>query len=453
MTAVAKGKMKHVALKDLVVEDRFRVDYGDIDGLIESIKEKGILQPISVSSDMRLLAGGRRYAAATAIGLVTIPALIRDGVDEIDAREVELMENVFRKDFTWQEEAKLIGAIDALYKAKDPHWSGRKTAGLLDKSVGAVSMALNLAHAISVIPELGEYKTADDARKAIKKMEEQVITDELSKRQHERIHAAPSPTGKVDPEANIKLLLRRASESYHIGDIFEGLAKMRTNGHINFIECDPPYGIDLNNQKGSKDSVGNNVDSYKEVAEDAYPEFLAKLTSELFRVAAKDSWMIFWFGPSWQHQVLTSLRAAGWLVDEIPAIWVKPTGQTLQPQIHLARQYEPFYICRKGSPVLVKPGTGNVFTHVGVGGMTKYHPTERPAFLIRDLLETFTLPNHVVFVPFLGSGATLRACYMLGMTGYGYDLNGEYKPKFMLKVEEDVRMVAMHNARSNEVTE
>lgn len=453
MTGVVKGKMKHVALKDLIVEDRFRVDYGDIDGLVESIKEKGILQPISVSSDMRLLAGGRRYAAATVLGLLTIPALIREGVDELDAREVELMENVFRKDFSWQERAKLVAAIDKLWREKDPEWSGRKTAGLLDRSRQGISNDLNLAAAMAVIPELGDMKTADDALKAIKKMEEQVITAELSRRQSERISAPAAPSGKVDPEANIRLLLRRASESYHVGDIFEGLSKMRTNGHINFIECDPPYGIDLNNQKGSKDSVGNNVDSYKEVEADAYPEFLSKLTSELFRVAAKDSWMIFWFGPTWQNQVLTSLRAAGWLVDEIPAIWVKPTGQTLQPQIHLARQYEPFYICRKGQPVLVKPGTGNVFHEVGVGGMKKYHPTERPALLIRTLLETFTLPNHVVFVPFLGSGATLRACYMLGMTGFGYDLNDEYKPKFLLNVEADVRQVAMHNARSNEVTD
>ena len=45
-----------------------------------------------------------------------------------------------------------------------------------------------------------------------------------------------------------------------------------------------------------------------------------------------------------------------------------------------------------------------------------------------------------VFVPFLGSGATLRACYDMGHRGRGFDLNGEYKPRFMLAVEHDARV-------------
>ena len=54
---------------------------------------------------MELLAGGRRMAAATMAELKKIPALIRDqsAMDNaaIDLREVELIENIFRKDFTW----------------------------------------------------------------------------------------------------------------------------------------------------------------------------------------------------------------------------------------------------------------------------------------------------------------------------------------------------------------
>jgi ParB-like chromosome segregation protein Spo0J len=46
---------------------------------------------------MRLLAGGRRIHAALAAGLTVIPALVRQVEDELDSREIELMENVFRK--------------------------------------------------------------------------------------------------------------------------------------------------------------------------------------------------------------------------------------------------------------------------------------------------------------------------------------------------------------------
>lgn len=452
MTDMHKGKMRHIPLADIIVGERFREDFGNLEELVESIREKGVIQPISVSSDMRLLAGGRRFAACSRLELKTIPALIREGVDEVDAREVELIENVHRKDFTWSEKAKLVDAIDTLYKEKDPNWSGRKTANLIDRGVGSVSRDLQLAAAIAVVPELAEYKTADDAFKVLKKMEEQQITQELARRQSARV-AAPAQAGRPDPEHNIKALLRRANDSYHIGDTFDGMAKMRTGGHIHFIECDPPYGIDLNAQKGSKDSAGNNVDSYNEVPTDQYEAFLDKLTAELYRVAYKDCWLVFWYGPTWHHQVITSLRKAGWLVDDIPAIWNKLTGQTLQPQVHLARTYEPFFVCRKGRPILTKPGTPNVFNTAAVAPQKKYHPTERPVHLIKALLQTFTLPNHTVFVPFLGSGATLRTCFIEGMSGFGFDNNGEYKDRYLLAVEDEAREFAAYIKRPGSLTE
>jgi DNA modification methylase len=234
-------------------------------------------------------------------------------------------------------------------------------------------------------------------------------------------------------------MLKMADSNYMIGDVFKGLAGLKTGGNIQIIECDPPYGIDLNEQKGSKDSVTSNVHTYEEVDRDSYPAFLSKLTSELFRVAGKDCWLVFWYGPTWHSQVLEALRSAGWHVDEIPAIWTKTQGQTLQPEVYLARGYEPFFLCRKGKPVMVERGRLNVFHFPGVAGKSKYHPTQRPTDLIKEIFNTLGAGRQHVLVPFLGSGATLLACYELGFQGFGFDLNGEYKNKFMLAVEEQTR--------------
>ena len=56
------------------IKDRFREDLGDIEGLAEAIKEKGVLQPITVAFNNKtrsyqLLAGGRRITAAKLAGL------------------------------------------------------------------------------------------------------------------------------------------------------------------------------------------------------------------------------------------------------------------------------------------------------------------------------------------------------------------------------------------------
>lgn len=439
-----KDKLKHVKLEDILVGERFREDFGDIEELQNSIREKGIIQPLSVDSDMNLLAGGRRYAASQALGLPTVPVVIREFIDEIDSREIELMENVHRKDFTWAEQAKLTKAIDDLYKAKHgSNWSGRKTAELLDKGVASVARNLQLAKAIEVIPELADYKTADEALKVLKKMENNAIVQELRGRQRIRVEEDEShaedgnDAGHLD--RGLRDMLRIADKGYSIGDVFAGMKGLRDNSPINIIECDPPYGIDLNEQKASKSSATSNVHSYEEVERDAYPDFLKRLTSELFRVAGKDCWLVFWYGPSWHSQVLGALRDAGWHVDEIPAIWAKTQGQTLQPEIYLARGYEPFFLCRKGKPVMVERGRLNVFNFPGVPGKQKYHPTQRPFELITEIFQTLGAGRQNVFVPFLGSGATLISCYNLGFNGFGFDLNGEYKDRFMLEVETQTR--------------
>ena len=41
-------------------------------------------------------------------------------------------------------------------------------------------------------------------------------------------------------------------------------------------------------------------------------------------------------------------------------------------------------------------------------------------------------------VPFLGSGATIRACYRLGMTGFGWDLSEVYKEHLVAAVQTDI---------------
>ncbi len=285
-----KDKLKHVAIDSIIVTDRARQDMGDMEDLIRSIKEKGIIQPITLDDKLNLLAGGRRLTAAKALNLKTIPAIIRPFIDTVDSAEIELMENVHRRDFSWQEKAKLVKKIDDYYRQRDPNWSGRKTAELMDKSVGGVSDAIQMATYLEVIPELGNLKTADEARKFIKTVEDKAITDELKRRQDAQVHST-APVG--DKVAGVNAALRQANSNYRIVDCFIGMKELRTNGMIQFIECDPPYGIDLNKQKASKDTIGSTVEGYEEVPAEQYPDFLARLAAETFRVANKDCWMIF----------------------------------------------------------------------------------------------------------------------------------------------------------------
>lgn len=438
-----KYQMKTVKLTDIKVGQRFREDMGDIDGLVDSIKEKGLIQPLSINSDYVLLAGGRRHAASGLAGLVDVPVLIREGNDEVDAREIELMENIHRKEMTWQEQARLTAEIHRLHQAKYAGWGLRKTAELIDKSHMDVQRALKLDNAMRAHPGISMCKTADDAQKVIRKAEENLIVGEMARRQDNLVKQVQAGTVNGRIEKGLAIAHQVADNNYQIRDVFEGLASLKTDGVVDFIECDPPYGVDLGVltdrvDKGA-DLRGRDND-YLEIADDQYPQFLRKLCAELYRVSGKNSFMVFWFAFRWYSEVITSLTEAGWKPDLVPALWIKDNGRTPRPDILLARSYEPFIICRKGNPVVVKQGTLNTF--ITQPEKTKYHPAQRPVSLMEDILNTFIDEGRgSVLVPFLGSGATLRACYNLGHRGMGFDSNGEYKDKFLLAVKEDTMSI------------
>lgn len=432
--------LQNVKLTDIKISPRFRKDYGDIKELVVSVKEKGILQPISLNKNLELAAGGRRYMAAAAAGLSEIPCLIRDTDDLLDRLEVELFENIHRKQMEWHEEVELTNAITNLYKDKygKRKWGQRNTAELLNKSLGGVNESLKLAESIKAIPELKNCKTKKDAMKLLQKVDKHIEIKEARKEQKERIRK-----GGLSAVA-------RAESNFEIGDAFTGMAELiafymrnKTTSTIRLIEVDPPYAIDLNEVKKKGNITPEDLKIYEEVSKENYPQFLIKTTKLLYALASPDSWTIFWFGPTWFTEVKFALTEAGFQVDDIPGIWVKGdedsegTGQTNQPNLYLARAYEPFFIARKGNPRLNKPGRSNIFNYKPVPPKQKYHPTQRPIELIEELITTFAIPGTNIMVPFLGSGTTLRAAYRQDCTSFGWELNKHNKDPFLLSIEND----------------
>ncbi|MEA2488868.1 MAG: ParB family transcriptional regulator, chromosome partitioning protein [Acidobacteriota bacterium] len=89
--------------------DQPRTQLGNIEELAASVREKGVLEPILVRvigpNRYQIIAGERRYRAATMAGLDEIPAIELD-VDEREQLEIALIENIQRKDLTAFEEAE-----------------------------------------------------------------------------------------------------------------------------------------------------------------------------------------------------------------------------------------------------------------------------------------------------------------------------------------------------------
>lgn len=97
-----------ISTADIIVGDRHRKDFGDLEGLAESIQAEGLLQPIGITADNQLVFGERRLRA------------VRDvlGWDRIECRVVDVSSIVagepaeMRKDFTLMERVAIGRALE-----------------------------------------------------------------------------------------------------------------------------------------------------------------------------------------------------------------------------------------------------------------------------------------------------------------------------------------------------
>jgi len=122
-------------------QPRKHFDGAKMDELVESIKEKGVIQPLVVRRAQdyyQIIAGERRWRAAQKAGLKEIPVTIQD-VSEDWALEIALIENIQREDLNPIEEARAYEYLMANFDLSQEEVSKR-----VGKSRSAVTNALRL---------------------------------------------------------------------------------------------------------------------------------------------------------------------------------------------------------------------------------------------------------------------------------------------------------------------
>ena len=123
-----------------------RDSVGDLSGLKDSIKEKGIIEPLVVRREgdkYRIISGERRYQAAKEVGLDKIPCVVRESDDQ-DTLEVALIENMQRLDLSPFEEADGLRQLSTRFQM-----AHEEIARKIGKSRTSVTETMSL----SIIPE------------------------------------------------------------------------------------------------------------------------------------------------------------------------------------------------------------------------------------------------------------------------------------------------------------
>src|SRR5580692_5383543 len=102
---------------------RYRKDLGDLRSLADSIGEVGLLHPIVVTLEGRLIAGQRRIEACRSLGWTDIPVTV---VDLLQAARGEAHENFIRKDLLPSEIVALKRAIEPLERREARERQGHR---------------------------------------------------------------------------------------------------------------------------------------------------------------------------------------------------------------------------------------------------------------------------------------------------------------------------------------
>lgn len=492
--------MTRIAFDTIERSDRVRIDYGNIQSLAEDIFVNGLIHPLCISQDRQLVAGGRRSAALDYIrnnwqtltneGFTPHPDItdfIQTGqlvfgvtyttkqIQDIGhLSELELIENVQRHNFSWQEEVIAIARIHnirvrqkALEKSS---WTQTQTGRLLGCSKANVSYCLSLSRHLedkdspiwkcSGVVEALQYlaKLAHDKASVmlaqqvkakastiptiatpsspnveldqfIQKFDPTVFqpgahiaspTDEFSP-PSESTSAVPSPEEtRSIIESNKDQIAEAMSVATKIVQNMDCLEFFKLIGKesVDHIVADPPYGIEMSNldQSGQGQANIDRVADTHDVGENekAFPKWLQGCYDIL-----KPKGFCIWFCDQAQWQTLYdhAIRI-GFKVQRWPFVWVKTTScMNQQAAYNFTKATEIAMIMRKGDARLVSAQSTNYW----VGGNTPEdrsagvnHPFIKPKELWQHLLKAVALPGATVCDPFSGVGSSTRAMLLAG---------------------------------------
>ena len=122
-------------------QPREEFDEEGIKELAQSIREKGVIQPLLVrrkGDNYELIAGERRLRAAKSLGLKEIPILVKN-VEDVDSLELALIENIQRQELNPIEEAHAFQHLMEKF-----HMSQEEISEVLGKARVTISNMLRL---------------------------------------------------------------------------------------------------------------------------------------------------------------------------------------------------------------------------------------------------------------------------------------------------------------------
>ncbi|MEA2239650.1 MAG: ParB family transcriptional regulator, chromosome partitioning protein [Thermoanaerobaculia bacterium] len=191
-----------------------------IEDLARSVREHGIVQPLVVTragDKYKLIAGERRFRAAQKAGLTTVPALIKEMMQEGDALQIALIENIQREDLNPIEEALAYHQLHDEFQLTQEEIS--KRVGKERSTVANFLRLLKLPDPVKKLLASGQLSMgharallALESPKKQEQLADRVVRKNLNVRQTEGLASESSPKAAEKKEKEKDVFTRDAED-------------------------------------------------------------------------------------------------------------------------------------------------------------------------------------------------------------------------------------------------
>ena len=455
-----------------------RTEFGNLQGLADSIQRNGLIQPIVLDHDNNLIAGERRIRAHELIKRDDIAFIFHDQIPEDVRAEMEFEENFWRKGFSWQEEALGILSIYQKKKMKAAleGWTAayqQIVADMFGMSIGNVNYVLAVAKKLESETKLPDEKrrywkftsAAEAYRMGILGDEADAKNKILAERQRlatnsikpqvvevvpiedidltvpvdakEKYYNNPlNPPGSFEDyvEAKRKIEAERSNTIY-ISNRFQHIDALQYMGEnkamFDHVVTDPPYGINIDYMdQESSGATMQDIDKLKATHDECENALLLKDFFPLAYYCTRDNaFVVTWCDAMLWERLCQWAIDAGFKVQRWPFIWRK-VNQSIMNQssgYNTSKDYEIALIARKPGATLVQKRNSSVIDASNVQATKDTgHPFAKPYEATRALLDTISAKGQSILDPFMGGGSIIIEGLRQERSMFGCDIDEKW---------------------------
>lgn len=419
-------------------EGRQRREIDDIDALASSIKRNGLINPIVITRDNKLVAGERRLTAwkeLAELGMVpaTIPVHYTDELSPIELQILELEENVKRKDMSWQDLVKASYNFHRICMEELEDWSVDKSAEALSvkrkqmynyirlgKEIESGNKHIEKAETLRTAINVVSRKSQREAEASLEKLNDMLLdpTVEVTVSEDGELEFVEKPEIDDGEEELLEIEEVMATKPIQKEDPFKEIdhvihgnciawMESYTGPKFTFIHCDFPYGIDHDKSGKGYTWAWDKYDDSPEI----YWGLTKALIGNLDKIASQSCHIMFWFPMKYYTGTINLFEKAGLKVDPYPLIWYK-TDRAMNPDYRRlpSRAYEAALFITRGDPFIAK-SVNNCFSSPVP---KKSHPSEKPLPVLEHFFQLTVDEYTRILDPTCGSGNAISAGLRLG---------------------------------------